>query len=93
MCEITSKCTVPQLFHTLDDRHCMLYLRNMFRPSDKNRKLNKDRFDVLSIPNHVIKKGPSHGAGHGNTERQRKYYAAHNAAKKARKNGHSWTDS
>ena len=43
------------------------------RPSDKNRKLNKDRFDVLSIPNYVIKNGPSHGARHGNTERQRIY--------------------
>ena len=27
---------------------------------------------MLSIPNYVIKKGPSHGARHGNTERQRK---------------------
>ena len=51
----------------------------------KNRRFNKDRFDVLSIPNCVIKKGPSHGTRHGNTERQRIYYAAHNAARKARK--------
>ena len=30
----------------------------------------------------MIKKGPSHGARHGNTERQIIYYAAHNAARK-----------
>ena len=39
------------------------------RPSDKVRKLNSDRHDVLSIPNCVIKKGPSHGRRHGKTER------------------------
>ena len=40
------------------------------RPPDKVRKLNSDRFDVLSIPNYVIKKSPFHGARHGNTERE-----------------------
>ena len=58
------------------------------RPSDRIRKLNKDRFDVLSIPNYVIKKGPSHGARHGNTERQIIYHAAHVSAKKALKKGY-----
>ena len=33
----------------------------------------------------MIKKGPPHGARHGNTERQSIYYAAHNAARRARK--------
>ena len=32
----------------------------------------------------MIKKGPSHGARHENTERQRFYYAAHNAARKTK---------
>ena len=45
------------------------------RPTDKTRKLNKDRFDVLSIPHYVIKKGTSHGARHGNTEKQIVYHA------------------
>ena len=58
------------------------------RPSDKTRKRNKDRFDVLSIPNDVIKKGRSHGARHRNTERQRIYHAAHVSAKRAKKRGH-----
>ena len=55
------------------------------RPSDKVRKLNSDRYDVLSTPNYVIKMGPSHGARHGNTERQRIYHAAHVSSQKAEK--------
>ena len=54
----------------------------------KFEKLNKDRYDVLSIPNYVVKKGPSHGARHGNTERQRIYHAAHVSSKKAKKKGY-----
>ena len=51
------------------------------------RKLNSDRYDVLSIPNYVIKKGPSHGKRHGNTERQRIYHVAHVSSRKAAKKG------
>ena len=39
----------------------------------------------------MIKKGPSHGARPGPTERQRIYYVAHNTARKARKHGHKTT--
>ena len=46
---------------------------------------NKDRFDTLSIPNCVIKKGPAHGARHGNTEEQRIHHMAYSAWKKSRK--------
>ena len=53
--------TVPQLFNILYDKHCILYLRNMFATFRQNRILNKDRFDVLSIPNYVIKK-KDHGS-------------------------------
>ena len=53
--------------------------------TDKTRKLNKDRFDTLSIPNCVIEKGPAHGARHGNTEEQRIYHVAHNAYKRCLK--------
>ena len=52
---------------------------------DKTRKLNKDRFDTLSIPNCVIKNCPTHGARHGNTEEQRIYHVAHNAYKRCLK--------
>ena len=58
------------------------------RPSDKSRKLNKDRFDVLSMPNYVIKKRPSHEKRDGNTERQRIYHQAHGASRKATKKGY-----
>ena len=34
------------------------------QPCNRNRQLKKDRYDVLSIPSYVIKKGPSHGARH-----------------------------
>ena len=54
-------------------------------PTDKTRKLNKDRFDTLSIPNCVIKNCPTHGARHGNTEKQIIYHVAHNAYKRSLK--------
>ena len=46
-------------------------------------KLIKDRYDVLSIPNCAMKKGPSHGARHGPTERWIICSTAHNALRKA----------
>ena len=39
--------------------------------SESRRKLNKLRLDALSIPNYVIKKGPTHGSRHGKTEVQK----------------------
>ena len=56
--------------------------------TEKTRKKIRDRFDTLSIPHNVIKKGPLHGGRHGNTERQRIYHSAHTAAKKANKRGY-----
>ena len=80
---------MPRLFTILGNWHCILYLRGKcLQPSQKNRKLNKDRNDVLAIPNNVTKKGPSHGARHGPTERQRIYHEAHNTLRKAKKLGH-----
>ena len=58
-------------------------------PQTKFGKLNSDRYDVLSIPNHVIKKGPSHGRRHGNTERQRIFHQAHVSSRKATKKGYA----
>ena len=55
------------------------------RPSNKVRKLNSDWHDVLSTPSYVIKKGPSHGRRHENTERQRIYHEAKLASRKAKK--------
>ena len=54
-------------------------------PSERHRQLNKDRYDVLSIPSYVIEKNPSHGARHGSTMRQKIYHKTHNMLKKAQK--------
>ena len=54
-------------------------------PTERTRRLNRDRFDTWSIPHFVIKKSPSHGARHGKTEAQREYHQAHQFLKKAKK--------
>ena len=51
-------------------------------PRERTRRLNRERFDVLSIPHFVIKKGPSHGARHGKAEALREYQKAHQCLKK-----------
>ena len=85
LCEITSKIQCPD---------CSPYWRivvvyfmcgKCLPPSERNRQLNKERYDVLSLSNYVIKKNPSHGARHGPTERKRIYHKAHNMLRKARK--------
>ena len=88
ICEITPKvqCHNSLTYCTKDIVNCTCGI--CLRPSDKIRNLKKDRFEVLSIPNSVIKKGPSYGARHGNAERQRIYHAAHVSCKKAKKNGY-----
>ena len=58
--------------------------------TEKTRKLLKDRFDTLSIPNCVIKKGPTHGARHGNTEEQRTHHVVYNTYKRCRKKKKRW---
>ena len=54
--------------------------------SDSRRKFNKLRLDALSIPNYVIKKGPTHGARHGKPEVQKEHHQAWNAWKRCCKN-------
>ena len=54
---------------------CLIY-------SESRRQFNKLRLDALSIPNYVIKKGPTHGARHGKTEVQREYDLVWNAWKR-----------
>ena len=55
-------------------------------PTERHRQMNKERFDVLSIPGSVIKKIPSHGARHGPSVRQTMYFRAHYMLRKARSN-------
>ena len=82
LCEISSKIQCPDcsLYRELDIVYCTCGKR--LQPTERNRQLNKERYDVLSIPNYVIKKNPSHGVRHGPTERQKIYYKAHNMLKK-----------
>ena len=63
--------------------HCLLYWNQgivyctcgqCLIDSESRRKFNKLRLDALSIPNYVIKKGPTHGARHGKTEEQKEYH-------------------
>ena len=53
-------------------------------PTKFTRKKKRKRFDALTIPNIVIKKGGSHGARHGKSE-QREYHQAKQCLSKARK--------
>ena len=59
------------------------------QPSERNRQLNKDRFDSLSILGYVIKKNQSRGPRHGQSMRQVMYPKACDMLRKAKlpKNG------
>ena len=65
MCDITSEvqCQVCLFNWEMGIVYCAC--GKCLQLSERNRQLNKDRYDVLSIPNYVIKKNPSHGARHG----------------------------
>ena len=89
ICEITPKVQCHKFLTYCTKGIVYCTCGTCLRPSDKIRKFNKDRNDVVSIPNNVIKKGPSHSARHGNTERQRIYHAAHVSSQKAKTNGHT----
>ena len=87
ICEITPNIQCPNCVTRWPKVIVFCTCGRCLRPSDKVRKLNSDRYDVLSIPNYVIKKSPFHGARHGNTERQRIHHAAHVSSIKAEKKG------
>ena len=54
--------------------------------STQTQRLNQERFDILSIPNDIIKKKSYRGAKHGNSQIQRKYHKAEDCLRKAKKN-------
>ena len=53
------------------------------------KRVDEDRFDMLSIPGYVMKKNQSRGAGHGQSLRQKMYHKARDVLRKAQnaKNG------
>ena len=71
--------------------HCLLYWNQgivycscgqCLIESEPRRKVNKLRLDALSVPNYLIKKGPTHGGRHGKTKEQTEYHMAWNAWKR-----------
>ena len=52
--------------------------------SERNRQLNKDRFDSLSIPGCMIKKNQSRGPTHDPSMRQTMYHKARDMLRKAK---------
>ena len=100
LCETTSKvqCSCGLSYWTKGIVCCTC--GNCLRHTDSTRKLNRERFDTLSISNCVIKKGSPHGSRHGKTEEQRLCHTAKTRGKGAerRKNPQvrstqvHWTD-
>ena len=84
--EITPKvqCHNFMTYWTKDIVHCTC--GTCLRSSDKVRKLKSDRYDVLSIPNHVIKKGRIHIVGDSRKDPKRSGSSTHESRTICRKN-------
>ena len=85
MCQISPQIQCPNCLTYWTTGILCCTCGNCLYLTDKTRKLNGDRIDTLSLPQYVVKKGPTHVARHGNTERQRIYHVAHTAVQKAKK--------
>ena len=96
LCETSSKIQCSLLRLKLGSGRYLLHCTcgKCMQPSERNRQLNKARYDVLSIPGYVIKKNPTHGARRGPSVRQTKHHKAHDILRKARKHksGGRWHD-
>ena len=82
LCETTPKVQRSQFFSSLEFKELCTALADNAWFTANPEKFNRLRLDALSIPNYVIKKGATHGAGHGKTEVQREYHLAWNAWKR-----------
>ena len=51
---------------------------HLLRGNKSSRRIHRRQLDILSIPNHVIKKERPHGNRHWKTEEQIKHFIAHN---------------
>ena len=75
-------------------KECLLYWNqgivyctcgHLLKERAANRGVIRCTLDLLSIPNHVIKKGRPHGHRYGKTQEQREYHIAHNLKKRCTK--------
>ena len=64
---------------------------HFLKKSAANRGVIQYTLDLLSIPNHVIKKGRPHGHRYGKTPQQKEYHQAHNLKKRCIKKGYKGT--
>ena len=60
---------------------------HLLRENQSSRHLHRWQFDILSIPNYVIKEERPHGNRHGKTEAQKEHFIAHNVRKRCIKKG------
>ena len=70
LCETSSKIQCPDCASHWEAGILCCTWGKCMQPTERNRQLNKERFDVLSIPGSVIKNNPTHGARHGPSMRQ-----------------------
>ena len=66
----------------LESRDCVLHLRTMLDLQRIQKKFLTGCLDAISIPDYVINKDATQGAGHGKTEVQREHNLAWNAWKR-----------
>ena len=85
LCETSSKTQCPDCLFFWEVGIINCTCGKCVQPTERNRQLNKERFDVLSIPGYVIKMNPTHGVRHGSSVRQTIYFKAHDMLRKARK--------
>ena len=60
---------------------------HLLRENEASRGILQWTLDLLSIPNHVIKKGRPHGHRYGKIKEQREHFVAHNLRKRCIKRG------
>ena len=77
-------------------KECLLYWNqgifhctcgHLLRENQSSRGILRWTLDLLSIPNHVMKKGRRHGHHYGKTKEQNDHYIAHNLRRRCKKRG------
>ena len=86
LCEISSKIQCPDCAKNKEAGIIHCTCGKCLQPAERNRQLNQERFDVLSILGYVVKENPAHSARHGPSVRQTMYVKEHDVLRKARSN-------